>query len=188
MVTRQDCYALLKAILYCAATYFPSQTIHVRHADEVRHCWWSKDELISDVCWWTPSHGRTSVRRLARIYILQLCVESGCCLDDQSRVMDERDGWEEKVRELRSISMTWWGSHTISNIPKTIIWKQVLSSKPIDPLWSPFDTYIKNKVSYWWGISIDLDIGDRVFANRLGFNPRSSHTKDSKNGIWCRLA
>ena len=35
-------------------------------------CWRSKDELISDVLLWTPTHGRTSVGRPARTYICTL--------------------------------------------------------------------------------------------------------------------
>ena len=33
-----------------------------------------------------------------------------------------------------------------------------------------------------------LDIYVRQLPGRPGFNPRSSHTKDSKNGTWCLLA
>ena len=31
------------------------------------HCWRSKDELISDVVQWTPSHGRASVGDLLEL-------------------------------------------------------------------------------------------------------------------------
>ena len=40
---------------------------------------------------------------------------------------------------------------------------------------------------YYWAIGLM----SRVFADGLedrGSNPRSSHTKDSKNGTWCHLA
>ena len=38
-----------------------TKTIQVRRTRYVRHCRRSKDELISDVLLWTPSHGRTKV-------------------------------------------------------------------------------------------------------------------------------
>ena len=52
----------------------------------------SKDELISDVLLWTPTHGRISVRRPVRTYINQLCADTGCCLEVLLRVMGDRDG------------------------------------------------------------------------------------------------
>ena len=35
----------------------------------MRHCWRSKEELISDVLQWTPIHGHTSVSWATRTYI-----------------------------------------------------------------------------------------------------------------------
>ena len=46
-----------------------SQTIQVRVARHAGHCWKSKDEPISDVLLWTPTHGYASVSRPARTYI-----------------------------------------------------------------------------------------------------------------------
>ena len=36
--------------------------------------------------------------------------------------------------------------------------------------------------------SISTCIGFCQWSERIGFNPRLSHTKDSKNGTWCHLA
>ena len=41
-----------------------------------RHCWRSRDELISDIFLWTPTYGRAG--RPARTYIQQLCEDTGC--------------------------------------------------------------------------------------------------------------
>ena len=38
-----------------------SKTIQIRRTRHAEHCWKSKNELISDVLLWTPSHGRASV-------------------------------------------------------------------------------------------------------------------------------
>ena len=49
------------------------KTIQVRRTRHVRHCWRSRDEIISDVLRWTPSHSRAKAGRPARTYIQQLC-------------------------------------------------------------------------------------------------------------------
>ena len=43
-----------------------SKTIKVSPTRQAEHCWRSRDELISDVLLWTPSHGRAKARRPAR--------------------------------------------------------------------------------------------------------------------------
>ena len=47
--TKQQLYGLLPPI---------TKTIQFRQTRRVRHCWRSRDELISDILLWTPSHGR----------------------------------------------------------------------------------------------------------------------------------
>ena len=64
------------------------QVWRTRHAG---HHWVSKDELISDVLRWTPSHGRAKVRRPARTYLLKLCADMACGPEDQLVVTDDRD-------------------------------------------------------------------------------------------------
>ena len=46
-----------------------TKTIQVRRARNMRHCWRSKDELISDILPWTHSSRRAKARRPARTYI-----------------------------------------------------------------------------------------------------------------------
>ena len=43
--------------------------IKVRRTRHAGHCWSSRNEMISDVILWTPSHGRAKARRPARTYI-----------------------------------------------------------------------------------------------------------------------
>ena len=47
--TKQQLYSHLPLIM---------KTIQVRQTRHTRHCWKSRDELISDILLWTPSHGR----------------------------------------------------------------------------------------------------------------------------------
>ena len=46
-----------------------TKTIQVRRTRHAEHCWRSKDELISDVLQWTPSHSRAKSGRPPRTYI-----------------------------------------------------------------------------------------------------------------------
>ena len=43
-----------------------TKTIQVRRTRHAGHCWRSRDELISDVLLWTPTHGRAKAGRPAR--------------------------------------------------------------------------------------------------------------------------
>ena len=68
----------------------------------------SKDELISDVLLWTPTHGCASVGRPARTYIQQLCEDTGCNPEDLPEAMSDREKWRETVRDIRADGATWW--------------------------------------------------------------------------------
>ena len=85
-----------------------TKTIQVRRTRHVGRCWRSKYELISDVLPWTLSHGRAKAGRPARTYILQLWTDSGCGPEDLSEAMDDREGWQEMVRDICADGTTWW--------------------------------------------------------------------------------
>ena len=85
-----------------------TKTIQVRRTRHAGHCWRSRDELIRDVLLWTPTHGRAKAGRPARTYIQQLCEDTGCCLEDLSRAMNDREEWRERVRDIRATSAIWW--------------------------------------------------------------------------------
>ena len=65
--TKQQLYGHLPLIM---------KTIQVRWIRHAGHYWRNKDELISDILLWTPSHGWAKARRQARIYIQQLCADN----------------------------------------------------------------------------------------------------------------
>ena len=85
-----------------------TKTIQVRRTRHAGHCWRSRDELISDVLLWTPTHGYAKAGRPARTYIQQLCEDTGCCPEDLPEAMNDREKWRERVRDIRAISTTWW--------------------------------------------------------------------------------
>ena len=80
----------------------------VRRTRHAGHCWRSKDELISDVLLWTPTHGCARVGRPARTYIQQLCEDTGCNPEDLPEAMNDREKWRETVRDIRAGGTTWW--------------------------------------------------------------------------------
>ena len=82
--------------------------IQVRRTRHAGHCWRSRDELISDVLLWTPTHGHAKAGRPARTYIQQLCEDTGCCPEDLPRAMNDREEWRERVRDIRATSVIWW--------------------------------------------------------------------------------
>ena len=97
--TRHQLYGYLPPI---------TKTIQVRRTRHAGHCWRSRDELISDVLLWTLTHGRPKAGRPARIYIQQLCEDTGCSPEDLPEAMNDREKWRERVRDIRATSTTWW--------------------------------------------------------------------------------
>ena len=85
-----------------------TKTIQVRQTRHAGHCWKSKDELISNILQWTPSHRQAKARQPARTYIQQLCADTGCSIEDLPGAMDNRDRWWERVRKIHTGSATWW--------------------------------------------------------------------------------
>ena len=79
-----------------------TKAIQVRRTRHTGHCWRSRDELISDVLSWTPTHGRAKAGQPARTYIQKLCEDTGCCPEDLPEAMNDREKWRERVRT------TWW--------------------------------------------------------------------------------
>ena len=85
-----------------------TKTIQVRRTRYAGHCWRRRDELITDVLLWTPTHGRARAGRPARTYIQQLCEDTGCSSEDLPEAMNDRERWRERFRDIRATSTTWW--------------------------------------------------------------------------------
>ena len=66
--TKQQLYGYLTPI---------TKTIQVRRTRHAGHCWRSRDELMSDILLWSPSHGRAKTGRPARTYIQQFRADTG---------------------------------------------------------------------------------------------------------------
>ena len=88
------------------------KNIQVRRTRFGGHCWRSRDELISDVFLWTPTYGRAKAGRPARVYIHQLCEDTGCSPEDLPEAMNDREKWRESCT-------TWWWDSVSIKIPLT---------------------------------------------------------------------
>ena len=65
-------------------------------------------EFISDVLPWTPSHGRAKAGQPAWTYIQQLCKDTGCSPEDLPEVMNDREEWWERLKDIHAGGMTRW--------------------------------------------------------------------------------
>ena len=111
---------MLRAILNKSQRQYPTKhqlyghlppitkTIQVRRTIHTGHSWRSRDELISDVLQWTPTYGRAKVGWPARTYIQQLCEDMVCSPEDLPEAMNDREKWQERVRDIRASGTTWW--------------------------------------------------------------------------------
>ena len=97
--TKQQLYGHLPPIM---------KTIKVRWARHAGHCWRSKDKLMSNVLLSTPSHGQAKAGWPVRTYIQQLCADTGCSPEDLPEAMDDREGWQERVRDIHADGTAWW--------------------------------------------------------------------------------
>ena len=97
--TKQQLYGYLPLI---------TKTIKVRRTRHAQHSWRSRYELIIDVLLWTSSHGRAKSGRPARTNIQQLCEDTVCSPKDLSEAMNDRESWQDRVRNIRTDGTTWW--------------------------------------------------------------------------------
>ena len=115
-----NCTRMLRAILNKSWRQHPTRhqlyghlppitkTIQVRRSRHAGLCWRSRNELISDVLLWTPTHGRGKAGRPARTYIQQLREDTGCSPEKLPETMNDWENWRERVRDIRATSTTWW--------------------------------------------------------------------------------
>ena len=59
-----------------------------------------KKRHISNILLWTRSHGHTSVGQPVKTYIYQHCVNIGYHLEDLPSMMADRNGRQERVKEI----------------------------------------------------------------------------------------
>ena len=72
------------------------------------------DKFISDILLWTPSHRHASVGQPTKTYLQQQSMDTGCSLEDLLEATDDREEWQEIIREICACSMTsrWGYIHT----------------------------------------------------------------------------
>ena len=98
--TKQQLYGHLPPI---------TKTIQVRRTRHAGRWWRSRDEVISDVLLWTPSHGRAKAGRPGWTYTQQLCEVTGYSPEDPPEAMNDWERWRERVRDICADGTTrWW--------------------------------------------------------------------------------
>ena len=112
------------------------------------------------------SYGRVSVGRPTRTYLQQLCADAGCRLEDLLEVMDDRDEWWERFREIHAcrISWWWWTHCTLvggSRMRWLYLWRWV-RPPPQQVSWKSHQTI------WWWGA---LPLGNVLFYSYLPTPP-----------------
>ena len=68
-----------------------TKSIQARRTRHARHCWRSKDEIVSDVLLWTPVYGQSKAGLPAQTFIQQLCDDTGCNPEDLPKAMNDRE-------------------------------------------------------------------------------------------------
>ena len=83
------------------------ENYQIRRTRHAWHSWKCRDELISDDLLLTPSHGRAKAWQTSRIYIQQLCEDTGCSPEDLPEAMNDRKEWRERVKDIRAGGSRW---------------------------------------------------------------------------------
>ena len=82
-----------------------TKTIQVRRTRHAGHCWRSRDKWCTPM---DPSYGRAKAGRPGRTYIQQLSEDTGYDPENQPEAMNDREKWQERVRDIRASGMIWW--------------------------------------------------------------------------------
>ena len=55
-----------------------------------------------------PHMAKQKSGRPAETYIQQLCEDTGCSLEEQPEAMNNREEWQERIRDIRAGGTSWW--------------------------------------------------------------------------------
>ena len=80
------------------------QTISEQRLRFAGHCWRAKQEIISDVLFWQPRHGKRKRGRPEKTYVDQLCADAELTVEEVKMAMMDRSWWSTRVRQFRLTS------------------------------------------------------------------------------------
>ena len=145
------------------------------------HCWWSKDKLLSNILLWTPSHWCVSVGQPRRTYQQQLCMDTGCSLEDLPEAMDDRDEWWE--RELRKYMQAARHDDNYDDINQRCFLQGLISVWSI-PIWLymriGWSVHWLNKIISW-NVSVQMRF---IFFNIVNCTHLSLVKRHHQQQIW----
>ena len=99
----------------CTATYNPSRKLsQIRQIRYAWHCWRTRNEVISDVLLWNPSHGQAKAGWPAWTYMQQVCEDTGSSPEDLPKAMNNWERWRERLRDIRADATTRWWWHCMT--------------------------------------------------------------------------
>ena len=163
----------------------PNQAETLVHSLE--HCWRSRDELISDVLQWTPTYGRAKAGQPAWTYIQQFCENTGCSPKDLPEVMNGREKWQERVRDIRAGGTTWWWWYKgktchpvkvrLEEHQKAVCQGEIEKSGMVDHIWKE-----KGHHLLLWDQAKIIDWEESV--QMLGYHDLLSRPRIERNTIW----
>ena len=158
--TKQHLYGHLPPIM---------KNIQVRWTRHVEHCWRSRDELISYVFLWTPSHGWAKVGWPTRTYIQQLCADTGCSLENLPEAMNDREGWWEIVQNLLGFCY-WLKKLKLVNALKNKLVVWIFKTKLVDFYRSGFLDYCLQLYCYisigWNVVTITIKMKTKTLNDK----------------------
>ena len=83
-----------------------TKTIQVRRTRHAGHCWRSRERAHKWCTPMDPTYGQAKAGRPARTYIQQLCEDTGSSPEDLPEAMNDREKWQERVRDIHASSTT----------------------------------------------------------------------------------
>ena len=87
-------------------TYLPSRKLSKLVEPDMQDT--AGEAVMYSVLLWTPTYSRAKAGRPARTCIQQLCEDTGCSPEDLPEVMNDREKWRERVRDISAGGTTWW--------------------------------------------------------------------------------
>ena len=100
---------ILEVAPHKTATILPFLSHLTNHPSKTNKTFWA---LLEKQGWshkyHSPTNGHTNVGWSAKTYIHPLHSDTRCCAQDMARTMADGNGWQERIKGIHVIGITWW--------------------------------------------------------------------------------